>query len=195
MNATKMLFAQAVFEGKTNKAAAIAANLSPKTAEQAGARLAKDKEVIEYVNRLRLMAESGQQKDKSDPIDNFSSQNWDVITPADGEKISTETIMREVDKAMSQDKSRGRGNCDDIPDMDESDIVIIPPCGGDPQKFLEALLDNNLVDVKTRVDAAKALMPYKYRKLGEMGKKELKDEAAKGSVEKFAPRPAPVKAA
>lgn len=195
MNATKMLFAQAVFEGKTNKAAAIAAGLSPKTAEQAGARLAKDKEVIEYVNRLRLMAESGQPKDQSDPIDNFSNQNWDVVHPSDGKKVSTEDIMREVDKAMSQDKSRGRGSCNDIPDMGMDELVIIPPCNGDPQKFLESLMDNNLVDVKTRVDAAKALMPYKYRKLGEMGKKEMKDEAAQDSVKKFAPRPAPVKAA
>lgn len=46
-------------------------------------------------------------------------------------------------------------------------------------------------DAKLRVDAAKALMPYKHQKLGEGGKKEQKDAAAKKVGSRFAPAAPP----
>jgi phage terminase small subunit len=50
----------------------------------------------------------------------------------------------------------------------------------DPAKFLSDLMNNPLEDIKTRADAAKALMPYLHAKVGEGGKKEKKQEAAQG---------------
>ena len=49
----------------------------------------------------------------------------------------------------------------------------------DPQTFLMALMNDIEADVKVRADAAKALLPFMHQKLGEGGKKDLKQEAAK----------------
>jgi phage terminase small subunit len=40
-------------------------------------------------------------------------------------------------------------------------------------------------EARLRVDAAKALMPFVHKKLGEGGKKEQKDEAAKKVAGRF----------
>ena len=49
----------------------------------------------------------------------------------------------------------------------------------DPKVFLLALMNDLEADVKLRADAAKSLMPFMHQKLGEGGKKEEKQEAAK----------------
>ena len=63
----------------------------------------------------------------------------------------------------------------------------------DPKVFLLALMNDLEADVKVRSDAAKALMPFMHAKLGEGGKKDQKDEAAKKAASKFAPTAAPLK--
>jgi phage terminase small subunit len=50
---TKKVFAEAVFAGKTNKEAAIAAGLSVKTASAAGSRLSKDLDVVAHIKKRR----------------------------------------------------------------------------------------------------------------------------------------------
>lgn len=55
----------------------------------------------------------------------------------------------------------------------------------DPKLFLLALMNNLEADVKLRVDAAKALMPFMHTKLGEGGKKEQQQDAAKKVAGKF----------
>lgn len=52
----------------------------------------------------------------------------------------------------------------------------------DPKNFLIALMHNEDVDVRLRLDAARTLMPYTHQKLSTekpLGKKEQKAEAAK----------------
>ena len=49
----------------------------------------------------------------------------------------------------------------------------------DPKIFLLALMNDLEADVKLRADAAKALMPFMHTKLGEGGKKDQRQEAAK----------------
>lgn len=62
----------------------------------------------------------------------------------------------------------------------------------DPKIFLLALMNDLEADVKLRADAAKALMPFMHSKLGEGGKKELKQEGArKAAGGKFAPAAPP----
>lgn len=56
----------------------------------------------------------------------------------------------------------------------------------DPKEFLTALMNDPASEMKLRVDAAKALMPFTYQKLGEGGKKEQKDAAAKKVASRFA---------
>ena len=49
----------------------------------------------------------------------------------------------------------------------------------DPKVFLLALMNDLEADVKLRADAAKALLPFMHQKIGEGGKKDAKQDAAK----------------
>ena len=60
----------------------------------------------------------------------------------------------------------------------ESPIIEVPE-GEDPKRFLLAVMNDNGEDARLRIDAAKALMPYMHQKVGEVGKKEERAEAAK----------------
>lgn len=46
-------------------------------------------------------------------------------------------------------------------------------------EFLEQTINDKSVDRITRVNAAKALLPYQVKKPGETGKKDMQAEAAK----------------
>lgn len=63
----------------------------------------------------------------------------------------------------------------------------------DPQAFLLAVMNDSGTDAKLRIDAAKALMPYMHKRLGEAGKKEEAADAAKKAGNKFAVQPPPLK--
>ena len=74
----------------------------------------------------------------------------------------------------------------DIPDDDllESDT--------DPREFLRKAMLNGALEPRQRLDAAKALLPYEHQKLGEGGKKERKQDAAKNVAKgRFGARAAP----
>lgn len=68
----------------------------------------------------------------------------------------------------------------------EPTILKLAATYDDPEKFLTAVMNDSGTDVKVRVDAAKALMPFRHKKLGEGGKKEQKDDAAKKVAGRFA---------
>lgn len=65
-------------------------------------------------------------------------------------------------------------------------IVQLAATYDDPEGFLKAVMNNSTTDVKVRVDAAKALMPYKHHRLGEGGKKEQQNAAAAKVASRFA---------
>lgn len=70
----------------------------------------------------------------------------------------------------------------------------IESCNGDPLLFLSKLMDHPRADIRMRLEAAKTLMPFKYAKLGETGKKEQKDDKAKqisGKGSKYGSLPQP----
>ena len=48
----------------------------------------------------------------------------------------------------------------------------------DPKDFLAAAMNAPELDMRQRIDSAKALMPFTHQKLGEGGKKEQKQAAA-----------------
>lgn len=58
-------------------------------------------------------------------------------------------------------------------------ILQLAATHSDPKSFLAAVMNDSGTDVKLRVDAAKALMPYLHRKVGEVGKKEELGQRAK----------------
>lgn len=55
----------------------------------------------------------------------------------------------------------------------------------DPADFLRAVMNDTMTDVKTRTDAAKALMPFEHARKGEGGKKEAKQDAAEKVASRF----------
>lgn len=64
----------------------------------------------------------------------------------------------------------------------------------DPLTFLLAVMNDGETDARLRIDAAKAALPFVHQKLGEGGKKEQKDEAAKkAAASVFAPSAPPLK--
>ena len=78
----------------------------------------------------------------------------------------------------------------------KSGPVLLPdlPATNDPLVFLLALVNEPTADMRLRLNAAVALMPYCHAKAGEAGKKDGKQDAAKkASAGKFAPSHAPVR--
>lgn len=67
----------------------------------------------------------------------------------------------------------------------EPAIITLAATYDDPAKFLRAVMNDSGSEAKLRVDAAKALMPFVHQKLGEGGKKEQKDAAAKKVAGRF----------
>ncbi len=61
----------------------------------------------------------------------------------------------------------------------------------DPKAFLIAAMNDGELAEKQRVEAAKALMPFMHKKLGEGGKKEQKQEEAEKVASRFKAAPPP----
>ncbi|MDQ2822746.1 MAG: terminase small subunit [Pseudomonadota bacterium] len=61
----------------------------------------------------------------------------------------------------------------------------------DPKSFLTIAMNDQMLDAKSRIDAAKALLPFTHKKLGETGKKEQQNENAQKATGRFGPGPAP----
>lgn len=61
----------------------------------------------------------------------------------------------------------------------------------DPKDFLMAVMNDPESDIKTRSEAAKALMPFIHQKKGETGKKEASEENAKKIASRFSAVAAP----
>lgn len=62
---------------------------------------------------------------------------------------------------------------------------------GDAKGFLERVVRGELLPSAAQLDAAKALLPYQHRKLGEAGKKEQRQEQAGQVRGRFAPAAPP----
>lgn len=79
-----------------------------------------------------------------------------------------------------------------LPNATEDDRLGIPSTNGDPMKFLEQVMDSPKVSLRARMQAATSLLQYKYARIGETGKKEKQNDAAKGAAAgAFKSRPAP----
>ena len=73
------------------------------------------------------------------------------------------------------------------PPFDPSNPILYT----DPMAFLTAAMNDGTIPEKQRIEAAKALMPFKHRRLGEGGKKQEKEDAAKNLAGRFAPQAPP----
>jgi len=73
------------------------------------------------------------------------------------------------------------------PPLDSIDI----PATADPVEFLTKVMNEPAADLRLRIDAAKAMLPFKHKKLGEGGKKEQAGEKAKTVAGRFGQASAP----
>ncbi|WP_151803979.1 terminase small subunit [Acinetobacter bereziniae] len=165
-------FAQAVVSGLSNKDSAITAGYAEKTAAQAGAKLAKNPDIISYIEKLKadkkLTSETQKVKVEKEKVkpENFI------------EVVSVEHIEPEVEQANGQFVGR-------------DDIAI--GSIDDPLEYLKTIWTDKNEDPDLRLKAAQAAMPYVHGKVGTKGKKESqKDEARDiaGGAGKFATRAA-----
>jgi phage terminase small subunit len=75
--------------------------------------------------------------------------------------------------------------------VDPKTIIDAAPTQ-DPRAFLESVMNGPENDARLRIDAAKALMPYHHKRLGETGKKEqAKEDSAKVAAGRFKAGTAP----
>lgn len=71
-------------------------------------------------------------------------------------------------------------------------IIATVEASEDAKAYLLAVMNDNDQDMRLRVDAAKALLPYQHKRIGDQGKKdERQDAAKKAGAGKFKPAEAP----
>jgi phage terminase small subunit len=73
------------------------------------------------------------------------------------------------------------------PAAGQLDLGLLNKFYVDPKDFLMAAMNDFELEPKHRIDCAKSLMPFKHKKLGEGGKKEETEEAAKKAAGRFSP--------
>ena len=163
-------FAQAVADGMSNKDAAISAGYSEKTAMQQGAKLAKNPEIIAYIEKL-TSAKKLTPKSKK-----LTSSKVKSDVPV--QVVRVEKIESGPEQAQGQFVGR-----DEIP------VGSIQ----DPLEYLKSIWTDSTQDDELRVACAKAALPYVHGKVADKGKKQSQEEqahaAAKGTG-RFATRAA-----
>lgn len=131
-------FARAKMQGKSNKDAALAAGYSEKSAGSKGSQLARDPEVIAYLDGLLKQGGAG--------VDAFESM-----------PLGEAAIKKELAELESVE---------------------------DSLSFLKLIYKNPYMKMSDRLFAAKAALPFEHGKVGEMGIKEGRDQAAKETARK-----------
>ena len=72
-----------------------------------------------------------------------------------------------------------------------ADNLVDIPTTSDPMEFLTNVMNEPTVDLRIRTDVAKAMLPFKHKKLGEGGKKDQVGERAKSVAGRFGQAAAP----
>lgn len=129
LTAKMKAFAQAKLQGKSNKEAAVLAGYSERSATMQGSQLAKNPEVIAYLDSLNNQGGGG--------IEHMP--------------LGEAAIRAE------------------FKDMDNVHNSL---------EFLQYIYKNPRIDSKTRIEAAKAALPYEHGKVAEPGVKQGRDAAA-----------------
>ena len=156
----KKAFAQAKYDGADNKQSAIFAGYSPESASQAGSRLAKDPDVIAYIEKLKASKKLTSKDEKltsTKPKQNANVQVVKVEKMESGpEQVHGQFVGRDEIAYGAKD---------------------------DPLEYLKSVWTDESEDPKLRLDAAKAAMPYIHGKVADKGKKETKADEAKKATQ------------
>ena len=161
----KKSFADAVLRGLSQKDAAVAIGLSEKTAKQAGSRMAKDPDVVDYLKRCRKVARTNARGQKSSKAEKSApAENWPVgVFP--NESKTSETPEPEPEPELDPDQDDG--------------LTEQQRAGMSPLDYLLAIMRSSKASKSARMQAAIQAAPYIHGKIAPQGKKEAKNEAAK----------------
>lgn len=147
-------FAQAVVDGMSNKDSALTAGYEEKTASQAGTRLAKNPEILAYIEKLKA----------------------DKKLKQGGEKLKAEVKAKIVEVQVVE--SRHEQPRSEFLGRDE----IAIGSHEDPLEYLKSVWMDKGQDEELRVACAKAALPYVHGKVADKGKKQTKAEEAKNAA-------------
>ena len=162
------LYAKARLKGLNQTQSAIAAGYSEATARQAASRLEKNPLVIAHMDRLVKFGDAPE-----------------AVKPK--AKAATRVEKPKPAEAEQSDKPE-KPEPLPAPTPEPTIAVSPPPSVGslvpslDPLEFMEQLVSDMSEDPKLRLEAAKALAPYRHAKLGEMGKKDAKNNDASNAA-------------
>lgn len=159
LTAKKKAFAQAKYDGADNKQSAIFAGYSPESASQAGSRLAKDPDVVAYIEKLKV---SKKLTSKDEKLTSEKPKQTSSVQVVKVEKIESGPEQAHGQFVGRDEISRGAKD--------------------DPLEYLKSVWTDEGEDPKLRLDAAKAAMPYIHGKVAEKGKKETKADEAKAAA-------------
>lgn len=170
-------FAQAVADGMSNKDAAISAGYSEKTAMQQGAKLAKNPEIIAYIEKLTSAK-------KLTPKSKKLTQEDEKLTSSRLKKESQVQVVKVEKIESGPEQAQGH-----FVGRDEIPLGSIQ----DPLEYLKSIWTDDRQDPELRASCAKAALPYVHGKVADKGKKQSQEEqahaAAKGTG-RFATRAA-----
>ena len=106
--------------------------------------------------------------------------------------VKDKDVVARLDQVRQAPISDGQKRS--LPTGPESTDTIDIPHTADPIEFLTTVMNEPAADLRYRMDAAKAMLPFKHKKLGEGGKKEQTGEKAKEAGNKFTSTPPPLRA-
>lgn len=181
----KKLYAAARLSGLNQSQSAIAAGYSPATAAPAASRLEKDPDVRDHM--ARLLAAGGRLPEDSAPepepepvsVQSQQSECGGYAAEADDAPLHPEPEPApEPEPQPSHEPPAARVNpsraSKPLPPPQDRPLITAT----DPLEFMLKLMADVSEDPKTRLEAAKAAIPYLHAKKGEVGKKEEKRTAA-----------------
>lgn len=185
MNEQKEAFARAKVSGLTNKAAAIAAGYSEKTAGSAGSRLAKDEDVLEEIAQLHKLQAAGSKKTTSKPNKSSRAKTVEVQRAAVPEAVNGFAGLDQIAES-AQNRAIIRGTTVEL------DGVIYNQA--DPRDQLLLCQLGVITLTRNQIDAAKTLLPFFHAKMGDVGKKDVERQNAHSAASgKFSAMAAPKK--
>ena len=177
----KKLYAAARLSGLNQSQSAIAAGYSPATAAPAASRLEKDPDVRAHMSRLQ--AAGGQVPEESAPepepvsVQSQQSEGGGCEAEAADAPLHPEPEPKpEPQPSPEPPAARVNPSRASKPLPPPQDRPLITAT--DPLEFMLKLMADVGEDPKTRLEAAKAAIPYLHAKKGEVGKKEEKRTAA-----------------
>lgn len=155
MTEQQKLYAKARVKGLNQTQSAIAAGYSQATARQSASRLEKTPSVIAHMDRLSGVS---------------------VVTDCDKPKPQAKALAAKPALTQAPEVKKEEPKIE--PKVQE--VFHAPAIHKelDPLEFMRQLVSDVAEEPKLRLEAAKALAPYLHPKQGEMGKKEVKQQAA-----------------